>query len=99
MLFLTPEVHFVHRKIFCETTGSGSPPDYFCFYCRCVKSNRLSNNKKKGTWNKKNGNKYLGWVYIEAARLSFLKYPADYLQTYLDNIDRVTGGDVLRIAK
>ncbi|MCP4162755.1 MAG: IS110 family transposase [Deltaproteobacteria bacterium] len=28
-------------------------------YCRCVKSERLSNSKKKGENNKKNGNKYL----------------------------------------
>ena len=36
-------------------------------YCRCVKSERLSNGKKKGKNNKKNGNKYLSWAYIEAA--------------------------------
>jgi transposase len=36
-------------------------------YCRCVESNRISNGKKKGQNNKKNGNKYLSWAYIEAA--------------------------------
>ena len=36
-------------------------------YCRCVKSTRLSNQKKKGENNRKNGNKYLSWAYIEAA--------------------------------
>ncbi len=36
-------------------------------YCRCVKSVRLSNHKKKGKGNAKNGNKYLGWAFIEAA--------------------------------
>jgi transposase len=36
-------------------------------YCRCVKSGRLSNNKKKGENNRKNGNKYLSWAYVEAA--------------------------------
>jgi transposase len=36
-------------------------------YCRCVKSERFSNGKKKGKNNKKNGNKYLSWAYIEAA--------------------------------
>ena len=28
-------------------------------YCRCVKSERISNSKKKGKGNQKNGNKYL----------------------------------------
>ena len=36
-------------------------------YCRCVESKRLSNGKKKGENNKKNGNKYLAWAYIEIA--------------------------------
>lgn len=36
-------------------------------YCRCVKSTRLSNQKKKGENNRKNGNKYLSWAYVEAA--------------------------------
>jgi len=37
-------------------------------YCRCVQSKRLSNGKKKGENNKKNGNKYLAWAYVEAAQ-------------------------------
>jgi transposase len=36
-------------------------------YCRCVKSVRLTNGKVKGKGNAKNGNKYLGWAFIEAA--------------------------------
>jgi transposase len=36
-------------------------------YCRCVSSRRLSNGKKKGEGNRKNGNKYLAWAYVEAA--------------------------------
>ena len=36
-------------------------------YCRCVQSNKMSNGKKKGENNKKNGNKYLAWAYVEAA--------------------------------
>lgn len=39
----------------------------YASYCRMVKSERLSNGKKKGTGNRKNGNKYLAWAYIEAA--------------------------------
>ena len=39
-------------------------------YCRCVKSERLSNGNKKGENNRKNGNKYLAWAYIEAANFA-----------------------------
>ena len=39
-------------------------------YCRCVESKRLSNGKLKVKNNKKNGNKYLSWAYIEAANFS-----------------------------
>jgi len=31
----------------------------FSSYCRCVKSERFSNGKKKGEGNRKNANKYL----------------------------------------
>jgi transposase len=36
-------------------------------YCRCVKSSRTSNQKKKGENNRKNGNRYLSWAYVEAS--------------------------------
>jgi transposase len=39
-------------------------------YCRCVNSRRMSNDKKKGTGNRKNGNKYLAWAYLEAANFA-----------------------------
>ena len=39
-------------------------------YCRCVKAERISNNKNKGEGNKKNGNKYLSWAYTEAAHFA-----------------------------
>lgn len=39
-------------------------------YCRCVSSKRISNGKKKGENNQKNGNKYLSWAYVEAANFS-----------------------------
>jgi transposase len=37
-------------------------------YCRCVKSIRTSAGKVIGYGNRKNGNKYLSWAYIEAAQ-------------------------------
>lgn len=42
----------------------------FASYARCVDSKRISNNKKKGTGNVKNGNKYLAWAFIEAANFA-----------------------------
>jgi len=40
---------------------------HFASYARCVGSARVSNGKKKGKGNTKNGNKYLGWAFVEAA--------------------------------
>ena len=42
----------------------------FSSYCRCVKSEKLSNGKKKGGGNRKSGNKYLAWAFIEAANFA-----------------------------
>jgi transposase len=39
----------------------------FSSYARCVNSVYLSNGKKKGRGNVRNGNKYLAWAFIEAA--------------------------------
>ena len=36
-------------------------------YCRCAKADKMSNDKKKGQNNGKNGNKYLSWAFVEAA--------------------------------
>jgi transposase len=44
-------------------------------YCRCVRSTRLSNKKKKGEGNRKNGNRYLAWAYVEAAHFSIRYCP------------------------
>ena len=42
----------------------------FASYCRCVDSRRISNEKKKGENNGKNGNKYLAWAFVEAANFA-----------------------------
>jgi transposase len=39
-------------------------------YCRKVPAGRFSNEKKKGTNNTKNGNKYLSWAFAEAGELA-----------------------------
>jgi transposase len=42
----------------------------FSSYARCVDSVRTSNDKKKGEGNRRNGNKYLAWAFIEAANMA-----------------------------
>jgi transposase len=45
-------------------------------YCRCVESKRISNEKKKSENNRKNGNKYLSWAFVEAAHYAIRYEPA-----------------------
>jgi transposase len=42
----------------------------FASYCRCVKSDWLSDGKRKGSGNSKNGNPYLSWAFSEAAHFA-----------------------------
>lgn len=47
----------------------------YASYCRCVKSQKLSDSKKKGEGNRKNGNRYLSWAYVEAANFAVRHSP------------------------
>lgn len=47
----------------------------YCSYARCVESRRMSNGKKKGENNAKNGNRFLAWAYVEAANYATRFYP------------------------
>ncbi len=42
----------------------------FASYCRAVESKRTSNQKGKGENNRKCGNKYLAWAFVEAANFA-----------------------------
>jgi transposase len=42
----------------------------YASYARCVASARNSNGKKKGEGNRKNGNAYLAWAFVEAAHFA-----------------------------
>lgn len=42
----------------------------FVSYARCVDSKRVSNGKKKGEGNRRNGNRYLAWAFVEAANFA-----------------------------
>lgn len=61
-------------------------------YCRCVKSQRLSNQKKKGEGNRKNGNRYLAWAYVEAANFAIRSYPE--FQSFYNRKKAMTNGIV-----
>jgi transposase len=52
----------------------------YASYCRCVQSNRFSNSKSKGKGNRRNGNKYLSWAYVEAANHALWNY--EYVKRY-----------------
>ena len=53
----------------------------FASYCRCVSSQKLSNGKRKGQGNTKNGNKYLAWAFVEAANFA-VRYNAQIKRFY-----------------
>ena len=53
----------------------------FASYCRCVKSLRQSNGKKKGENNRKCGKKYLAWALVEAAHFA-CRYDAQCRRFY-----------------
>ena len=58
--------------IMLETGDIGRFPSVgnYASYCRCVGSQKISNGKKKGKGNTKNGNKYLAWAFVEAAHFA-----------------------------
>ena len=47
----------------------------YASYCRMVDSVRLSNGKKKGQGNRKCGNRFLCWAYIEASHYALRHEP------------------------
>jgi transposase len=61
----------------------------YASYCRTVKSARLSNEKKKGSNNSKNGNKYLAWAFIEAATFAARFNPR--IQSWYEKKKRKSG--------
>jgi len=61
--------------------GRFSTVGNFASYCRCVGSRKISNGKKKGQGNTKNGNKYLAWAFVEAAHFA-IRYNAKIKSFY-----------------
>jgi transposase len=47
----------------------------YASYARCVASTKLTNGKRKGEGNRRNGNKYLAWAFMEAAHFATIWSP------------------------
>ena len=60
-------------------------------YCRCVKSIRTSAGKVIGHGNRKNGNKYLSWAYVEAAQAArrFHETVRSYYEKKMANTNKI----------
>jgi transposase len=71
--------------------GRFKNPGNYSSYCRCVESKRISNAKKKGENNRKNGNAYLGWAFVEAVNSAIRYYEPikKYYQRKLEKRKRV----------
>lgn len=54
---------------------------HYASYCRCVGSEKISNGKRKGRGNRKNGNRYLAWAFVEAANFA-VRYNAKIKRYY-----------------
>lgn len=50
-------------------------PGHYASYARCVSTEKLSNGKLKGRGNKRNGNRYLAWAFMEAAHYAAIWSP------------------------
>ncbi|MDB5961650.1 MAG: family transposase [Massilia sp.] len=64
----------------------------YASYARCVGSTRASNGKKKGEGNRKNGNAYLAWAFVEAAHFA-LRF-SDSAKRFYDRKKARTNGAV-----
>jgi transposase len=62
----------------------------FASYCRCVDSHKISNGKRKGSGNTKNGNKYLAWAFVEAANFA-VRYNPRVKRFYQRKKDKTSG--------
>jgi transposase len=70
--------------------GRFSKVGNYASYCRCVGSERISNGKRKGRGNTKNGNRYLAWAFIEAANFA-VRYNAQIKRYYQRKRARTNG--------
>ncbi len=69
----------------------------YASYCRKVPSQWISNEKRKGSGNTKNGNKYLAWAYAEASDFArrFYPEPRAYYQRKMQKTNSVVAHSAL----
>jgi len=94
-----PGIGDILAETICLETGDINRfkgPGNFASYCRCVDSRRESNGKKKGENNRKNGNKYLAWAFIEAA--NFAMQHNDKARQFYQKKSKATNAIVARKA-
>lgn len=65
-------------------------------YCRGVRAEKISNERKKGENNRKCGNKYLAWAWMEAANFA-LRYSPEIKRWYQRKVKRCGGKTVLAL--
>jgi transposase len=63
-------------------------------YCRCVDSTKMSNGKRKGQGNVKNGHPYLSWAYMEAAQFA-LRFNARAQRFYQRKLAKSNNNTIL----
>ena len=61
--------------------GRFASAGHYVSYCRSVGSRHSSNGKSKGKGNRKNGNPYLAWAWVEAAHFA-VRYHAPVRRFY-----------------
>jgi transposase len=59
----------------------------FSSYCRSVEGKKISNGKQKGKGNRKNGNKYLAWAFMEGANFA-IRYSPEIKKFYQRKLAR-----------
>jgi transposase len=99
LLMTVPGIHKILALTIMYETGSierFAKAGNYASYCRCVGSNRISNEKIKGKGNRKNGNKHLSRAYIEAAHCALRHY--DYVKRYYQRKMAKTNNIVARKA-
>ena len=72
-LLTAPGIGFVLASSIMLETGDirrFAGPGQFASYSRCVGSAYTSNGKKKGKGNRKSGNRYLAWAFVEASHFA-----------------------------
>ena len=69
---------------------------HYVSYCRGVKAEKVSNQRKKGENNRKCGNKYLAWAWVEAAGFA-VRYSPEIKRWYQRKLARCGGRAVVAL--